>query len=252
MDKLTSLIVDNEITARNTLRTFLDKYCPEVTVVAEAASIHEAVMEVNTYDPLLVFLDINMPYENGFDLFNKIPKPGFHTIFVTAYDAYALDAIKCHAIDYILKPINIDELICAVQHAAAVSFKPGVETNLSVRSEPARPIKSISKLALPVLEGFLYVEKNDVIRCEAEGSYTMFYFINRPKLLISRPIGSFEDQLKDDGFIRVHHHHLINIAHVERYHRGRSGIVAMSDKMEVPVSQRRKDEFLGIMERGYS
>ncbi len=257
MHKLTAIIVDDEADGRSTLSSYLEQYCPEATVVAEADSVHEAALAIRTFNPDLVFLDINMPYENGFSLFEKIPQPDFHTVFVTAYDAYALQAIKQHALDYILKPINIDELITAVQQAMSWSEKTasgsdrrdGQEADISqLLLSMQRQSKGIEKIALPVLDGFIYVESADIIRCEAEGSYTHFYFANRPRLLVCRMLGYYEELLQSQGFIRVHHHHLINIAHVQQYHKGRGGVITMSDKSDVGVSQRRKDDFLKIME----
>jgi two-component system, LytTR family, response regulator len=246
---MNALIVDDEPDGRKTLKTFLRRYCPQVAVVAEAASVDEAVEHINTHHPALVFLDINMPYENGFGLFAKIPEPDFYTIFVTAHDAYALQAIKHYALDYILKPINIDELVRAVERAESMSEAYiSKSKEMSRLAEGMHKPRQLDKIALPVLEGFVYVHVRDIIRCEAEGNYTTFYFVNRSKLLVCRTLGSYEDFLKHEGFVRVHHHHLINVAHVEKYQRGRGGVITMSDKTDITVSQRRKDAFLGAIE----
>lgn len=249
MTSLRTLVVDDEEDGRSTLRNFLLKYCPGIGPIAEAASVREAVQQIGLTAPDLVFLDVNMPQENGLDLFRYIPEPGFQTIFVTAHDAYALQAIKQHALDYLLKPINIDELVAAVAHAqrvltkaAPVAQQPGDLLQFLLRT------KALEKLALPVLDGFVYVALADVIRCEADGNYTVFHFTNRGKLTVCRTLGSYESLLKEAGFLRVHHHHLINGAHIARYQRGRGGIVTMSDKSEVLVSQRRRDEFLRWVE----
>jgi two-component system LytT family response regulator len=245
--KITTLIVDDEFGSRKTLHNFLVKYCPEVEVVAEAASVEEAVAAIKRTSPELVFLDINMPDEDGFELFNKIPQPDFYTVFVTAYDEYSLRAFKHHALDYILKPIDINELTEAV----------GRILKLQNHKEDAHRLKSIlqtgqqtflsGRIALPVSDGLAYVQVNDIIRCEAEGSYTNMYFTNRTKIVVCRSLGIYEDLLKEHGFARVHHQHLINLKHVERYRRGRGGIVFMSDKKEIDVSQRKKDEFLKLL-----
>jgi two-component system LytT family response regulator len=248
MSKLATLIVDDEEDGRNSLRNFLAKYCPDVAVVAEAASIAEAVQQIKLHNPKLVFLDINMPGESGFELFSRLPTPTFKTVFVTAHDEWALRAIKHHALDYLLKPIKIAELIAAVNHAKQVTDFDHALQNISNVLKTLHKPSLTEKIHLPVLDGLVYVHISDIVRCEAEGGYTYFHFTNRPKMLVCRLLGSFENILEIHGFVRVHHHHLVNIAHVERYQRGRGGIVYMSDGSEVIVSQRKKDEFLRAIE----
>ena len=245
MNNLTAIIVDDEQDGRQALSNFLLKYCPDVTLLGTAGSVSDAIVLIRATQPKLVFLDINMPHQNGFDLFRHFLEPAFQTIFVTAYDEYALKAIKHQALDYILKPINIDELINAVARARAKNdpHKTNENTQGLLHGFPEKT----DRIALPVLDGFLYVPVHEIIRCEAESNYTSFHFTNRSKLLVSRTLGSFEAQLKPHGFIRVHHHHLINLRHVEKYQRGRGGIVFMSDKKEVLVSQRKRDEFLQLI-----
>jgi two-component system LytT family response regulator len=247
MNKLTALIVDDEEDGRDTLRNFLQRYCPEVTSVAEASSVQEAITRIGEHQPTLVFLDINMPHENGFELFRSIPEPHFHTVFVTAHDEYALQAIKHHALDYILKPINIEELIAAVDRAKMLAGKQQTAIDFGSLSHLMQAPSSRERLALPILDGFIYVLLNDVVRCEAEGNYSTFYFTNGRKLLVCRTLGFYEEMLKETGFMRVHHHHLINVAHVDKYQRGRGGIITMSDGTEVAVSQRKKDDFLRMI-----
>ncbi len=245
MDKITAIIVDDEQESRNTLHSFLLKYCPDIEVVAEASSVATAVKAIEAHAPALVFLDINMPGTSGFELFEVLPEPAFRTVFVTAYDEYALKAIKYHALDYLLKPIDIDELVATIDHLKKVMHADSNST-----AQLRKLIMSLHKpalnerIALPVLDGLVYVDINEIIRCEAEGSYTYMYFTNRSKMLISRPLGTYEAILRDHGFVRIHHHHLINLSHVEKYQRGRGGLVIMSDKKEIIVSQRRRDEFL--------
>lgn len=254
MNSITTLIVDDEEDGRSSLRCLLERYCPGVSVVAEAASVSEAIDEIGALRPKLVFLDVNMPFENGFSLFSKIPEPTFKTIFVTAYDSYALQAIKHHALDYLLKPIDIDELVAAVQHAARslAERTPGgaaPEEPVSRLLQELPRNRGAEKVSLAVADGFLYVLPASIIRCEANGNYTHFYFAGKPPLLVCRALGYYEALLEPFGFIRVHHHHLINPAHVERYQRGRGGMVVMSDGSELGISQRKKDDFLGLMGR---
>jgi two-component system LytT family response regulator len=244
MNRLSVIIIDDEMAGRKTLRVFLERYCPEVEVIAEADSVKDAIDKIRSLRPQLIFLDINMPEENGLALFRHFQKNEFYTIFVTAHDEYALQAIKHQALDYILKPISIDELVAAVDRAKALVANQQARPEVSELPAPVEKNPISDKLALPILDGFVYVAIGDIIRCEAEGNYTRFVLSNGKKLLVSKTLGTYESRLKSSGFVRVHHHHLINIAHIEKYQRGRGGIVVMSDKSEVTVSQRRKDELL--------
>lgn len=247
---LSTLLIDDEQDSRDSLRHFLTRYCPNVEIVAEAASVAAALPLIVQHQPGLVFLDINMPHENGFALFKYIPKPAFQTIFVTAYDEYALQAIKQQALDYILKPLNITELVQAVSRAQAVTDQQLAQRRfdalLSSMQAPAQPVK----IELPTATGFVYMPVTDIIRCEAEGSYTLFYFTGRKPMMVCKTLGAYEAQLKEYGFVRVHHRHLVNLSHVEQYQRGRGGTILMSDKKEVLVSQRKKDDFLKSMKGG--
>jgi len=250
MNMIRTIVIDDEPDGRSTLRNFLTKYCTDIELVGEAASVAEAVEQIRLNKPQLIFLDINMPDEDGFALFNHITSPNFHVIFVTAYDQYAVKAFKHNAINYILKPVNIDDLIDAVE-----KVKKMIETKLMAQQLDTllRSVHKthgvVNKIPLPVLDGFIYVNVDDIVRCEAEANYTCFYFTNRPKLVVSRTLGNYEKSLKDHGFMRIHHHHLINLSHVVQYLRGRGGIVIMSDKKHIDVSQRKRDDFLRIIEK---
>ena len=248
---LTTIIVDDEEDSRITLRNFLTKYCPGVKIMGEADSVENAVRQIEAIRPALVFLDINMPHDNGFGLFGKIADPDFYTIFVTAYDEHALQAIKHQAVDYILKPVSITELIQAVSRAQELHDRKVQSQQMSRLIQAASaPPSGKEKICLPLMDGFIYVPVSGIIRCEAEGSYTIFYFTDREKIMVSYTLGSYEAVLKDHGFIRVHNQHLINLQHIEKYKRGRGGTIFMSDKKEVPVSQRKRDEFLKLIHTG--
>lgn len=250
MKAIRTLIIDDEPDGRSTLRNFLTKYCPDVEIVADTESIEEALEVINTTHPQLVFLDIELPDEDGFSLFKYIPNPEFHVVFVTAYDDHAMKAFKHNAVNYLLKPVSIDELIAAVHKVKKLlDAETAVQHLDSLLQTVQKMHSSVNKITLPVLDGLIYVNVEDIIRCEAEGSYTSFHFTNRPKLLISRTLGSYEKQLKDYGFMRIHHHHMVNLSHVQQYLRGRGGAVIMSDKKQIDVSQRKRDDFLKFIER---
>jgi len=242
---LTTLIVDDEKGSRQTLRHFLDRYCPVIEVMGEADSVEAAVLEIERYNPMLLFLDINMPKENGFALFQKIPQPEFQTIFVTAYDSYALQAIRQHALDYILKPLNVRSLSAAVDRAYQYCMQRHLAGHLGQLLSSMEPSStSKTKIDLPTANGFIYVAVATIIRCEGSDNYTIFHFTDRKPVTVCRTLGSYELILKDHGFIRVHQQHLINPDHLLQYRQGRGGTVLMSDNSEVSVSQRKREEFL--------
>lgn len=244
---MTAIIVDDEEDSRSTLRNYLNRYCPDVTLLAEAGTVAGAVRHIRALNPDIVFLDMNMPHENGLALFASIPHPDFYTIFVTAHNEYALSAIKHNALDYLMKPVNITELVLAVNRAKAMYDKDTMHRQLDQLLQSVQKRNTMEKICLPLTDGFIYVYVHEIIRCEAEGSYSVFYFTNRKKLVISRTLGNYENLLREYGFIRVHNSHLINLEHVEKYQRGRGGMVLMSDKKEVIVSQRKRDDFLRLV-----
>lgn len=247
MKKITALIVDDEEVSRQTLYDFLQRYCPDIGIIHTASSVSNACGLILSESPELVFLDINMPHENGFELFRHFPSPDFHIIFVSAYDEYAIRAFKHGALDYILKPVNIDELINAVSRAVRFSGTKNSSGQIAELLKALSVTRLAEKIALPLTDGFMYVSVQEIVRCEAIGNYTAFFIDPGKKVIVSRTLGSYEAQLTEYGFIRVHHHHLINPKYVERYQRGRGGIITMSDQKEVVVSQRRRDDFLKCM-----
>jgi two-component system LytT family response regulator len=247
MNKITTVIIDDEYESRQILHKFLVKYCPDIKVVAEASCIADAVVSIRETAPELVFLDINMPKENGFQLFDKVSGINFYTVFVTAYDTYALQAFRHHALDYLLKPIDIDQLISTVERIKQLRDNKEKARQLNGFFEILKRPADIPKIALPVAEGFIYVYATDIIRCEASSNYTYVFLTEGKKVIISKTLAVYEEILKDYGFARVHHQHLINLKYVERYMRGRGGVVIMSDMKEIQVSSRKKEEFLRLI-----
>ena len=250
MNKLTTVIVDDEPDSISTLQNFLTRYCSNVQVLGTASSVDDAQKKLSLYNPQLVFLDINMPGGGGFELLKRIGNADFQVVFVTAYDNFALEAFKHHALNYLLKPVNIDDLIESVQRAEK-SIHSAHRDDSIAQSIQSLAINALpNKIALPSLNGLAYIEIASIIRCEAKSNYTIFHFINRPKMVVSRTLGTFEMQLSLHGFFRIHNQHLINLAHLDYYQRGRGGTVVMSDKKEITVAQRKRDEFLKLLELG--
>lgn len=233
------IIIDDEKGSRDILAGFLHKYCPEIDMAGEAESVDTAYELIRTQAPDLIFLDVSMPDQNGFDLLAKFSHVNFEVIFVTAFEEYALKAIKNNAADYLLKPISIIELKDAVNRAIhRISSKKALSQSIAASA----PIPE--KMTVPVRDGYIYVNPGDIVRCEAEGGYTWIHFKNKEKVLVTRTLKEFEESLSETQFARVHHHHLINLLHVIKYNHGRSGQVIMTDGATIEVSQRKRSDFL--------
>lgn len=247
---ITAVIIEDELSGIDNLTLLLSKFCPGVKLVGTARSAKEGRQVILDLKPNLVFLDIEMPYGNGFDLIESIEKIEFEVIFVTAFDKYALRAIKSSAIDYLLKPIDIEELIKAVNKAADNVANKREKEQIKTLLNNIGP-KKLEKIALPTGNGMLFIKTADVIRCEAEGGYTWFYLTGRPKILTTKNLGEYDEMLEDSDFIRVHHQHLVNFEHITEYKKGTSPTLVMSDGAEITVSFRKKDVLLERLTMGF-
>lgn len=238
--KLNAILVEDEANSREILRNYIAKYCPQIKLVGEAGSIQQAfeLIEKNVLD--LVFLDVEMPFGNAFDLLDRLPERTFETVFVTAYDHYAKDALNNHAAYYLTKPINIDELINAVQYVETVRKKENVLEG-QVLSSKANSVAG--KLTLPQQDGFQVLNISDILYCQADDNYTEIYLENK-KILVSKTLKYFEDALLEFSFARVHKSYLVNINEVVKYRKGKGGSVVMSNGKELLVSASKKKEFL--------
>lgn len=240
---ITCIIVDDEPRNVTILEKMLTRYCPNVSVTGQAASAAAAVTLIQQVRPQLVFLDIEMPKDNAFDLLDALMPVDFEIIFVTAFDNYAIKAFKYHALDYLLKPIDIGELQQAVLKAAARLQERGINERLQQFYDQSRN-SNFSKIALRTQEGLLFYAMDDILYCSAEGAYTRFGFLKDKSLLVSGHLKKFEDMLPADNFCRVHDSHLINLNHVKKYHTGKGGYVEMADGKIIEVSMRKRAEFL--------
>lgn len=241
---ITAIIIDDEAKGRLALREKLLSYCPQVKVVAEAANGQEALLLIQHHKPQLIFLDIEMPKMNGFEMLNELPEKDFHIIFTTAYDQYAIKAIKYAAFDYLLKPIDIQELQEAISN---VETRENNQTKKQVellQQNMLHPKKQLNKLAIPTLEGLLFFDINDIIHLEANSNYTNIYFTNKSKITASKTLKEFEELLPEDIFFRTHHSHLINLNYIKRYIKGDGGQIELQNGSYVDVARRKKEEFL--------
>lgn len=240
-----AIIVDDELGARESLSKMIDKNCKQIEVIAKVDSMLSAFEAITNKEPDLVFLDIEMPNGNAFDLLEKFKNINFNIIFTTAYDHYAIKAIKFSAVDYILKPIDPEELINAVKRFEnQAGQKSTLDKQFKTLLSNARPENKLKKVGIPDGDGLIFINLSDIIRCDSDGNYTFFILTSGKKIIASRTLGEYEQMFADDNFFRVHRSHLINLEHVKKYIKGEGGYVVMSDNSQVEVSRRNKTDFL--------
>lgn len=245
-----TIIIDDEEKARKTIINYLSIYCQNVEIVAQAENVEGGYNAIIQNKPDLVLLDINMPDGSGFDLLNKFSNIDFKIIFITAYEEYAVKAFKFSALDYLLKPVNPKELIDAIEKARIVIDNEAFELRYKAFvSNFDNKSKTERKLVLKTSESIYVLETKDIVRCEADGSYTTFYISDGRKILVSRNLKEFEEMLNEFQFFRPHHSHLVNLNFMLSFEKRDGGHIVMKDKSEVPVSTRRKDDLLKLFDK---
>lgn len=234
---LRAVLIDDEKNARIALRKMLEQFCPGVTVIGEAQTAIEGLMLIRKESPDLVFLDVEMPGGTGFDLLDAIDRRGFATIFTTAHEQYTIPAIRSGAFDYLLKPINLDELRNAVARIAEAQQKN------------AEPGAKEDVLTISNAEGTWFVSPADVICIEGERRYSRFYLADGKEHVVSRTLGELEEELSTGRFFRVHKSWLVNCAHVKHISSADGGFAVLSNNKEIEISRRKRAEFVRVMER---
>jgi len=244
--KLKALIVDDEVNARQALFNLLKMYCPDIEVVGEAGGVKEGYAQVAALKPELVFLDIRLNDGTGFDMLRKTTGNDYRVIFVTAYDQYALNAIRMSAVDYLLKPINPTELVQAVEKAVdLIHHDDAFKTKIQVLEDHLSPVSGQAKrIILNTANSIHVVDINNIIRCESDENYTYIITTDDQSILVSKTLKEFDELLTPSGFCRVHQSHLVNMYQISSYEKGPGGMIIMKNKDKVPVSGRRKDYFL--------
>ena len=241
---INAIIVDDELDAVNFIQSLIDEYCEEINVVGQAHSAKEGIKEIMEKSPDLVFLDVEMPHGSGFDLLANFPKKTFDVIFITAFNHYAIKAIKFSAVDYILKPINISEFIDAVKKVIkAREGEQDKDLSFDALFENLRSALP-GKLAIPTSDGMEYLNTKEIIRIEADRSYSRFFMEDGRKFLVSRNLKEYQELLSDRNFFRTHNSHLVNLDHVKKYYRHDGGYIEMVDGSTVAISRNKKDLFL--------
>lgn len=242
MIKIKTLLVDDEPISQKHLKSLLNKFCPDLEILDIASNTDDALEKIYSLKPDLLFLDIELGGESGFDLLKKCPTRNFEVIFVTAHNQFGIDAVKAQALDYILKPINNAELMIAVEKAIV-----SIREKKSHAITPMVP-KVNSRISLPTMEGLIFVAIDDIVFIESEGRYSRFHLNNATKILVSKNLGEYENDMEQKGFARIHHSYIVNLSYVEKYIKGRGGYVVLKNGKTLEVSTRKKDDFFDKIE----
>ncbi len=247
---LKAIIVDDVRKIRESLKDLLEKYCPDVTIIAEAENVSDALIKINHHQPDLVFLDVEMPDGSGFDLLQKLTKINFKIIFITAYEEYAVKAFKHSAVDYLLKPVDKEELIEAIKKAKNVLEKEHAELKLQALFSLIDKTKNETrKIILKTQESIYSINISDIVHCESEKNYTTFNLNDGQKIVVSTTLKEYEDLLTSFGFFRSHQSHLINLSFFDHYVKTDGGMIVLKSKTRIPVSSRKKEELLKLIEK---
>jgi two-component system, LytTR family, response regulator len=240
-----AIIIDDELHCLETLSLLIDQYCPEIQLLEQCRSAKTGIDAIRKHKPDLVFLDIEMPVMNGFELLEQFSTLAFVIIFTTSYDQYAIKAIRFSALDYLLKPVDPKELISAVKKVKEARHLPMAEQFQMLLKQINGKTSGFNKVAVPTAEGFELIPAEQVIYCEANDNYTFFFLANKTKIIACRTLKEIEDQLKDfPFFVRVHNSYIVNLNEVTKYVRGEGGYLIMSDGSNINVSRSRKEALL--------
>lgn len=244
-----TILIDDEQSARNSLKAELRDYCPEIVIVGEADGVQKGIAAIRELKPELVFLDVEMGDGTGFDLLEQLAPVSFQVIFTTAHDTHAVKAFKYSAVDYLLKPVDADELVAAVKKLDKLADQQLLQTSLKALLENARQsTKELRKVVINSSEGHYVLNIGEIIRFEAERNYTKVILESEKPLLVAKTLKHFEDLLQSQKFERIHQSHLINVQHIRKYIPRDGGYVVLSNGDNVPVAQRKKTELLALLE----
>ena len=258
-------IADDEYQSRLVIVKMLERYFPDIEVTGQAGSVDEAVAGITALQPQLLFLDVRMNGETGFDILDRLPHTNFYVIFTTAYQEYAVKAFRYSALDYLVKPIDPEELQMAVQKAVSRCQETQLAAEQQMSGQPITGQYTIGQLAtgqsttgpqtarkftdkigVPTPEGLLFLAAQDIIYCQAQSNYTELFLVDGQKITSSYTLKSFEDLLSDQHFFRTHKSFLINLRHIDVYRKGEGGVVVMSNGREIEVARRNKTGFLNL------
>ncbi len=246
---LRTLIIDDESHIRVTLSRFLAKHCPQAQLVGEAGSVEEGLAAIKRYHPDLVLLDIKMDDGSGFDLLRAVEQVDFKVIFVTAHEKYAVQAFKFSAVDFLLKPVNPEELAEAINRAMEITIGD-YRTRLKALEDNFKASEAHKrKIILKTSENIYLMDVQDIVFCESDSCYTNIITQNDNKIMTSKSLREYDEMLEDAGFFRVHKSYLINLRHIKRFEKLDGGFIVLTNDHKLPVASRKKDELLEMLER---
>jgi two-component system, LytTR family, response regulator len=247
MQVLKAILVDDELNSLQNLQIKIQEYCPSVKVVAQSQNPEEAIQLILQHKPDVVFLDIEMPRMSGFKMLEQIPEADFEVIFITAYNHYAIHAIRISAFDYLVKPVSIEELQHTVERLGNIAGKKTRERVELLKKNLANPKSQEDHTAIPTQDGLEFIQIKQIIRVESSSNYSKLILQNGQQILVTRQLKDFEELLQDYRFYRVHHSHLINLNYIAKYVRGDGGQITMRNGDVIDVSRRKKEVFLKLI-----
>lgn len=244
------LVIDNEPNLRTAIKALLNAFCPDITHIEEADSVRNGLQKIKSFQPDIVLLDVEMEDGTGFDLMKQVQQPSFQLIFVTAHNKYAIEAFKFSAIDYLLKPVDPDALQNSIRKATTHIRNNNLHQQVQVLLQQLSGIQNHDrKIVLKDIENTYFIRVADILYCEAEGTYTKFYFSNNDPILVSKNLKEYESILEPLGFVRTHHSFLVNPDKIKLYDKTDGGTLLLDGGRSIPVSQRKKDTVLSLLEK---
>ena len=244
---MTAILIDDERNSRESLRKKIETHCASVQVVAECANGAEGLAAIQQYRPALVFLDIEMPQMNGFAMLQQLPEKNFALVFTTAYNQYAINAIRHSAIDYLVKPVDVAELTAAVSRAAAAHQNRVQQSQFDLLDQLLYRQQTPAKIAVATSSGLEIIEIAQIVHLEATGNYTLIHLAEEKPLLASKTLKEFEEILPPEQFFRIHNASLVNVSAIKKYNKGEGGQVILTNGTVLDVARRRKDELLQLL-----
>ncbi len=245
-----AVIIDDIDNSRVTLSHDLKQYCPQITIIGEADSVKSGIKAIKEKKPEVVFLDIQLGDGTGFDILEQLDEINFQVIFTTALDSYGIKAIKFSALDYLLKPIDPDELIVAVNKLDEKVKRSDVNNSINLLLENIKDITGTKRIALNSADKVHMINVKDIVRCESQGAYTVFFISSGEQIVATKNLKEYEHLLEEFSFVRIHHGHLINFAFLKEFIKKDGGYVIMTNGEQVPVSFRKKNNLLAMMGEG--
>ncbi|MDX1408059.1 MAG: LytTR family transcriptional regulator DNA-binding domain-containing protein [Saprospiraceae bacterium] len=245
---LNAILIDDEPECLLSLAYDLDKHCPDVRIIEQCQGGKEGVVAINKHQPDVVFLDIDMPFVNGFDLLEMVPNIDFEVVFTTAYDKYALQAFKISAVDFLLKPIDPESLKQAVQKVLLLKERGNAQKQINFLIQQIKDLENnnVRKIALPTFEGLEFIDLDDILYCQSDSAYSYVFFTDGTKLYISKTLRYLEEILCDFHFFRVHNSYIVNLHYVRKYSKADGGLLIMNNGDKVRVSRSKKEELLNL------